>query len=114
IAPVPSGEPSSTTRTSILASCSSVRSMIRAALSRSLYVGIITRARSDTSPALRENPEPGERQRNRQREQREEPALLVWPAPEREPDVRGTLGERHSHQGVLSAPCCHLLAVHSG
>src|SRR5450759_1525499 len=46
IAPVPSGEPSSTTNTSSEGSCARIAGTIRAMLNRSLYVGTMTSARS--------------------------------------------------------------------
>src|SRR2546423_8202083 len=44
--PVPSGDPSSTTRTSSDGSCARTAGMRRAMLNRSLYVGTMTSARS--------------------------------------------------------------------
>src|SRR5438105_10773723 len=46
MSPVPSGDPSSTTRTSRRSSCARTVSIRRLMFSRSLYVGTITRARA--------------------------------------------------------------------
>src|SRR5688572_25640625 len=66
-APVPSGEPSSTIRTSIMGACASTASMILRTFSRSLYVGMITSARSGTSdlPENGSSPPPGQGEQQR-------------------------------------------------
>src|SRR6185503_17065372 len=50
--PVPSGEPSSTTRTSNEGSCARIAGTMRGMFSRSLYVGIITSAFSGNASPL--------------------------------------------------------------
>src|SRR6266699_6936835 len=79
IAPVPSGEASSTTRISSEGSCARIAGISRAMLKRSLYVGTMTSARSGKSSPVTPNsrPEHQQSQRDRQPGDRLSP-LVRW------------------------------------
>src|SRR5688572_18013727 len=101
IAPVPSGEPSSTTSTSRRASRSSTWSMSRAILSRSLYVGMMTSPLSDTTSSLHHEPGGDERERHQQRDDRYNLSSGIDRVGKGELYTARAGGERDSHQRVV-------------
>src|SRR5688572_8584286 len=102
-APVPSGEPSSTTRMLIRGSCARTLSIIRAMFCRSLNVGTMTRAFSDTTPPVHQ--EPGEQEDGGDPDGRAGELLpgLERLAHEAELDIPRTLRQWNADQRVVCA-----------
>src|SRR5215211_2459468 len=91
-APVPSGDPSSTIRTSIDGSCDRIAGTMCGTLSASTYVGTITSAFSGNPSPFRGGPDTGQNQCYSDRDQRDQFPLLICRARECKVYVGGTFG----------------------
>src|SRR5215213_5334544 len=101
--PVPSGDPSSTMSMSILPSCTRTRSTRRSMFSRSLYVGTMTRARSDKAPPVLHHPQNEREDGKQQGDERDDLAAGDCRVLENEIHLARTLGERHADQVEVGA-----------
>src|SRR5450432_4102215 len=103
-APVPSGDPSSTTSTSSRGSCSRILAISVAMLSRSLYVGTMTSARSvTTAPPVDGGARNNSEQGKAEGDQCDRLPSLVRGARERELHVRRARGQHDADQRVVGA-----------
>src|SRR5688572_9462568 len=111
MSPVPSGDPSSTTRTSRRASCARTVATSRSTFSRSLYVGTMTSARSDTSSPLQYDARDDHRGRDDEPQKRQH--LSPGERRVRKPQVDRprARGQWNADEAVLRTPDGRSLAV---
>src|SRR4051812_35160562 len=112
IAPVPSGEPSSTTRISRQESWARTAGISRAILNRSLYVGTMTSARSGKAAPVTP-PSGGQHEESKgERQPGDDFSSLVGSAGKDEIDNPAACGELDSDKAEISPPDCRRLLVH--
>src|SRR5258706_5482049 len=112
IAPVPSGEASSTTRISSEGSCARIAGISRAMLKRSLYVGTMTSARSGKSSPVAQDSCAQHQESEGDRNPRDHFSLLVRRTGEIELDAARTRGQLDADHCVVRPADSRRLSVH--
>src|SRR5258706_15241382 len=112
IAPVPSGEASSTTRISSEGSCARIAGISRAMLKRSLYVGTMTSARSGKSSPVAQDSGAQHQESERDRNPGDHLPLLVRGAGETELDGARTCGQLDAYHRIVCPADSRRLSIH--